>query len=647
MTPSPQTGQDVSAAISLTLSRRCAGIALVGAVALHASAAFAGVPAGPTLVAETKAASADGDGAYEFAGFAASGLMVKKIYVEGLLPGDAVTSVFGDATTPATIRTSAAKFFNRSHGSANGQPDAADFELNPQLQWDTWLAVDNAPLFFVVPFDLNIGLASGGASIVNNDNMAWIASPPGLGAVTMTGRVLIGQFAFVEGSDFDIMVSVNVMRGGMPTAFRDLSYSFKAPDPVGACCVNGSCVEVTEADCALLGLAAPSVFHGVGTPCGSVDCTGGPIDLPGACCIEGECAEMTQELCSLSGGVFSGSGTTCDSVKCRSEPPVLTGACCVDGKCVEVTEEICALMGMVTSSVFHGVGSECATVDCNETPPDPDGACCVAGQCSQVNETVCTLAGGVFSGAGSKCVNVTCKIDPPPPVLGACCVQNECSQMTQALCGLAGGTFSGNGSSCEQAECGPPPADAVGACCVVCESVQVTAAMCEEQHGEFSGPNTECSRSGCRRSNPDGSGCRARYWEHRERRMPPQTPDFSFWPEPYTPADRLSEVFTIPQCITDLDVRDATLLEALGFHRGGGVNGAASALLREAVAALLNAQVTLNGDCNVEYPIANPAVVVEMVNQALATCDRRQMLQLGEIFQTFNRLDCPCDRGRR
>ena len=92
------------------------------------ASAWAGTPA---LGVETKISSVDGDGAYEFPGFGAAGLMVVQVFVENLLPGDAVTSVFGDSTSPLTISTSATAFFNANHANANGKPNPANFENAP------------------------------------------------------------------------------------------------------------------------------------------------------------------------------------------------------------------------------------------------------------------------------------------------------------------------------------------------------------------------------------------------------------------------------------------------------------------------------------------------------------------------------------
>lgn len=690
-------------------------------LAIGASAS-AGAPA---LSVETKISSVDGDAAYEHGAFGSAGLMVVQVFVDNLLPGDAVTSVFGDNTSPMTIRTSAASFFNANHGNGNAKPSPLNFPVAPAQQWDTWLAVDNAPLFIIIPVDLNIGLFGGGSSIIDHNNIAWIPSPPGVGVVTATGRVLIGQFAFAEGSEFEINVSLSIIRAGSSMEVRDLNYSFTPPEPTGACCVDSDCVEVTESICTLLGQVSGSVYHGDGTACADVDCSGGPpptgaccigevcseltsaacklaggtfsgagtlcanveCSAPpqtGACCIAGVCSEITEAACTLAAGVFSGTGTLCADVECDTQPT--TGACCVDGKCVEVTEDICTLMGQVTTSVFHGVGSTCAEIDCNAPTT---GACCIVGACQELTAQVCSLAGGTFSGAGTTCANTNCDI---APTTGACCIRGMCQELTQELCSLAGGVFSGLGTICDGDACAPP---AIGACCIDLQCYQRTAQVCANNGGTFHGVGTPCDDVDCDPGPPvggccvnrecvialeetcdmlggtfygvgvpclnrecaqtekvQGSACMSQFWRQSNGRQP----NFSHWPAQIHTDTKLSDVFTIPACVVNSgfrnsgDYRNNSLLEALAFHRGPGLSGSAKAMYCEAVAALLNAQKTQNGDCDMNYPFTDPQQVIDLTNYIAATCDEGLVRELTDMFATYNRLGCPCrftqPRGR-
>ena len=82
-------------------------------------------------------------------------------------------------------------------------------------------------------------------------------------------------------------------------------------------------------------------------------------------------------------------------------------------------------------------------------------------------------------------------------------------------------------------------------------------------------------------------------------------------------------------------VGSATLLEALRFKGGPSVKAGARLLLKQAVAALLNA-----AHPDVAYP-RTVAEIVEAVDAALATGDRRAMLTLKGELDLDNNCSCP------
>jgi hypothetical protein len=68
-------------------------------------------------------------------------------------------------------------------------------------------------------------------------------------------------------------------------------------------------------DCAILG----GVFQGDGSDCGTVVCP----DPVGACCLPGGCLVLTEANCGVAGGAWSGPDTECGS--CDSCPEDLDG----------------------------------------------------------------------------------------------------------------------------------------------------------------------------------------------------------------------------------------------------------------------------------------------------------------------------------
>ena len=74
-------------------------------------------------------------------------------------------------------------------------------------------------------------------------------------------------------------------------------------DPEGACCVNGSCTVYTVDECSNAG----GSYAGDTTTCASVSCS------PGACCIDQSCSETLEADCA---GSWFGEGTTCADITC-------------------------------------------------------------------------------------------------------------------------------------------------------------------------------------------------------------------------------------------------------------------------------------------------------------------------------------------
>lgn len=111
------------------------------------------------------------------------------------------------------------------------------------------------------------------------------------------------------------------------------------------------------------------------------------------------------------------------------------------------------------------------------------------------------------------------------------------------------------------------------------------------------------------------------------------------WISGYLPGAYVQNVFTIPTglltgSILDLDKNGAkdTLIAGLAYKGGSTVAGGAQILMRAAIAALLN-KAYYGGD----YPAASSkAALITMVNNALATMDRAQIIALASYFDYWN-----------
>lgn len=98
------------------------------------------------------------------------------------------------------------------------------------------------------------------------------------------------------------------------------------------------------------------------------------------------------------------------------------------------------------------------------------------------------------------------------------------------------------------------------------------------------------------------------------------------WPAGYDPSDLFGDYFV------DDDVGGATLMEALRFHGGPGIEGAKRILARAAVACLLS-QAMFDPD-EVDW-------VVHDTNWWLLNGDRAEILKFASLLDKFNNLGSP------
>ena len=126
--------------------------------------------------------------------------------------------------------------------------------------------------------------------------------------------------------------------------------------------------------------------------------------------------------------------------------------------------------------------------------------------------------------------------------------------------------------------------------------------------------------------NIGNEGCTPGYWKNHT----------SNWEE-YSPNTKLKTVFTFPSSLASYG--EMTFLQALNFQGGTGREGAVRILLRQAVAAFLNAAHE-----GVGYPyrrFAEPGFIQSDVNAALASLNRSTILALAADLDRKINLGCP------
>ncbi len=131
----------------------------------------------------------------------------------------------------------------------------------------------------------------------------------------------------------------------------------------------------------------------------------------------------------------------------------------------------------------------------------------------------------------------------------------------------------------------------------------------------------------------DDEGCSPGFWKNHP----------GAWEE-YQPTHKLNSVFTIPAAFSDL--ANDTLMDALNYGGGSSDIAKARILLRQAVAAVLNAAHE-----GIGYPYrrdAAPLMIIPSVNAALASGNKTTMENLKDTLDAANNLGCPlsADKAR-
>jgi hypothetical protein len=119
-------------------------------------------------------------------------------------------------------------------------------------------------------------------------------------------------------------------------------------------------------------------------------------------------------------------------------------------------------------------------------------------------------------------------------------------------------------------------------------------------------------------------GCTPGYWKNHTDN----------WEE-YRPTSLVRWVFSLP---ASHPYAQTTLLDALKLRGGPGVDGATQILLRAASAAVLNAA---HEGLGYPYRRYTQFQVISKVQDALASGDRKQILDLATTLDEANNLGCP------
>jgi len=154
-------------------------------------------------------------------------------------------------------------------------------------------------------------------------------------------------------------------------------------------------------------------------------------------------------------------------------------------------------------------------------------------------------------------------------------------------------------------------------CAGTCADLQSDNSNCGAC-GNSCASNYGCSAGVC--TLLGNQGCTPGYWKNHTSSWPPTG---------YSTSQTLGSVFA------NTTLSSNSLLDALSFGGGAGLEGAQEILFRAAVAALLNASHP-----NVSYP-RTPAAVIADVNSAISSGSRDTVLALAAALDADNNRGCP------
>jgi hypothetical protein len=120
-------------------------------------------------------------------------------------------------------------------------------------------------------------------------------------------------------------------------------------------------------------------------------------------------------------------------------------------------------------------------------------------------------------------------------------------------------------------------------------------------------------------------GCTHGYWKNHTESWPPTG---------YLTSQKVKDVFSVPNGYAGY-IKNATLLGALDFQGGNSLDEKAEILLKQAVAALLNA-----AHPSINYPLS-VSEVISQVNAALASLNPTTITNLATLLDDYNKLGCP------
>ncbi|MCB9855564.1 MAG: hypothetical protein H6818_07725 [Phycisphaerales bacterium] len=278
----------------------------------------------------------------------------------------------------------------------------------------------------------------------------------------------------------------------------------------GSCCaLDGSCSEVTEADCALSG----GIYGGNLSTCAGTQCTG-------ACCLNASCVSASELSCSNAGGIYLGGGSVCgvdpcppSNDDCAGAIEVFDGANNGGNNCAALADNAeASCQSNSNKDVWFFWTATCtgdATIDtvgslfttsndtvlsiwdaCGGTEIDCDDDSVVTPALLSTLTFPCTQGVDYYirvAGFSTNCGDINLNIACALPPVGRCCqADGTCTIESSVDCGNLGGIYGGDNTDCT--------VSCFGACCLPANGgcISETEASCTNAGGTYAGDATEC-----------------------------------------------------------------------------------------------------------------------------------------------------------
>jgi hypothetical protein len=398
-------------------------------------------------------------------------------------------------------------------------------------------------------------------------------------------------------------------------------------DDCAICPDSTACGEDADpTDCTTPGCEAGFCVQGHNDVADSTACSS-TADIPGDCgtpgCEAGVCVAAHNDVA--------------DSTACTSVTDI-PGDCgtpgCEAGVCVATHNDVADSTPCTSTADIPG---DCGTPGC-------EAGVCVATHNDEADSTPCTSTADIPGDCGTPgceagvCVATHNDEADSTPCTSTADIEGDCGTpgCEAGVC-VATHNDVADSTACTTTadipgDCGTPGCEA--GVCVATHNDEADSTACTDTDG------VDCTTAGCEAGvcvqthieDCAQQGCTPGFWKANI-----DNKGGNAWPASAKPPTTVEDVFDIPACVSS-SFKNLTLRQALSLKGGSGLNGAAEILLRIGTGAYLNAL----SDC-VEYP-QTAAEVVADVNEALASCDREDILDLAATLDAQNNAGCPINQ---